>query len=40
MYLRGKSGRFLVDQLSYLSFQPVLTTGITKAVVCVILYVG
>ena len=26
-----------VDPLSYFSFQPVLTTGVTKAVVCAIL---
>ena len=29
-----------VDPLNYFSFQPVLQTGVTKAVVCVILSVG
>ena len=29
-----------MDPLTYFSFQPCFTTGVTKAVVCVILYVG
>ena len=31
---------FMVDSLNYFLSQPVSTTGVTKAVVCVILYVG
>ena len=50
MLLRGKSVRswcdgssdryFMVDQLNYFSFLPCSTTGVTKAVICVILSVG
>ena len=50
MYLRGKSIRswcdgssdrsFMVDPLSYFSFQPVLYDWCKKAEVCVDLYVG
>ena len=29
-----------MDPLSYFSFQPVSTTGVTKAVVCAIMSVG
>ena len=30
----------IVDSLSYFSSQPLLTTGVTKTLVCAILYLG